>query len=155
VYKVLGKGGSRVSTVKIKSRATRVDTTFPLILSKLGVFSAISIIICQQVASGGESQAGSSSLDWYFLLPSNIQPRQGPDCYTMSGSHSHVTPYFTTLGMFIIDDFLFEDEAGNPTGKVIAPQESAPLFPSTGVTPFLSNTLPVDRWWRDLCCYRG
>ncbi|KAH6915139.1 Ribokinase-like protein [Coprinopsis sp. MPI-PUGE-AT-0042] len=29
-----------------------------------------------------------------------------------------MNPHFTTLGMFIIDDFSFADEQGNPTGKI-------------------------------------
>jgi hypothetical protein len=32
--------------------------------------------------------------------------------------------HFTTLGMFIIDEFSFADEHGNPTGKVVPPQGS-------------------------------
>ncbi|KAG2013910.1 hypothetical protein CC2G_010774 [Coprinopsis cinerea AmutBmut pab1-1] len=35
---------------------------------------------------------------------------------------STTTPHFVTLGMFIIDDFSFADEHGNPTGKVVDPQ---------------------------------
>ena len=32
--------------------------------------------------------------------------------------------HFVTLGMFIIDDFEFLDEDGNPTGKELPPQVS-------------------------------
>ena len=34
------------------------------------------------------------------------------------------SPFFVTLGMFIIDEFLFMDEDGNVTEKEIDPQES-------------------------------
>lgn len=40
---------------------------------------------------------------------------------------SHCTedpPLFVTLGMFIIDEFLFMDEDGNASGKIVAPQGS-------------------------------
>lgn len=30
--------------------------------------------------------------------------------------------HFVSLGMFIVDEFLFEDEDGNPTGKSLGPQ---------------------------------
>lgn len=33
-------------------------------------------------------------------------------------------PLFVTLAMFIIDDFLFMDEDGNISGKIVAPQGS-------------------------------
>ncbi|KAK0191208.1 Ribokinase-like protein [Armillaria mellea] len=39
--------------------------------------------------------------------------------------HGYGTPQFITLGMFIIDEFSFLDDDGNPTGKELAPQESA------------------------------
>jgi hypothetical protein len=31
---------------------------------------------------------------------------------------------FVTLGLFIIDEFAFMDEHGQPTGRVLEPQES-------------------------------
>jgi len=34
-------------------------------------------------------------------------------------------PLFVTLGMFIIDEFSFSDEAGNSTGKVFDTQGSS------------------------------
>ena len=33
-------------------------------------------------------------------------------------------PHFVTLGMFIIDEFSYLDDEGQPTGKTLAPQES-------------------------------
>jgi hypothetical protein len=33
-------------------------------------------------------------------------------------------PHFVTLGMFIVDEFSYVDEHGQPTGKVLPPQES-------------------------------
>ncbi|KAK0453374.1 Ribokinase-like protein [Armillaria borealis] len=36
--------------------------------------------------------------------------------------HGYGTPQFVTLGMFIIDEFSFLDDDGNPTGKELAPQ---------------------------------
>jgi hypothetical protein len=33
-------------------------------------------------------------------------------------------PHFVTLGMFIIDEFIYADEQGLPTGKTVPPQES-------------------------------
>lgn len=36
--------------------------------------------------------------------------------------HESKTRQFVTLGMFIVDEFTFEDENGIPTGKTIAPQ---------------------------------
>lgn len=33
------------------------------------------------------------------------------------------TPVFVTLGMFIIDEFAFLDDHGQPTGRTLAPQE--------------------------------
>ena len=32
--------------------------------------------------------------------------------------------HFVSLGMFIVDQFLFEDEDGSPTGKSLDPQVS-------------------------------
>jgi hypothetical protein len=34
-------------------------------------------------------------------------------------------PLFVTLGMFIIDEFLFMDEGGNASEKSVAPQGSS------------------------------
>lgn len=44
--------------------------------------------------------------------------------------HGYGSPQFVTLGMFIIDEFSFLDDDGNPTGKELAPQErlTARLF---------------------------
>jgi hypothetical protein len=38
-------------------------------------------------------------------------------------SDTSLTMTFATLGMFIIDEFSFEDEQGKPTGKVMDAQE--------------------------------
>ncbi|EAU84575.2 hypothetical protein CC1G_00094 [Coprinopsis cinerea okayama7 len=51
---------------------------------------------------------------------------------------STTTPHFVTLGMFIIDDFSFADEHGNPTGKVVDPQASFILL-SLGHVPYLEH----------------
>jgi hypothetical protein len=37
-------------------------------------------------------------------------------------SHGQLQRQFVTLGMFIIDQFSFEDEDGKPTGKTQAPE---------------------------------
>ncbi|KAH7916744.1 Ribokinase-like protein [Hygrophoropsis aurantiaca] len=41
-------------------------------------------------------------------------------------------PQFSTLGMFIIDEFSFADEEGHPIGKTIPSQESQLICPSIG-----------------------
>ena len=42
----------------------------------------------------------------------------------MAEDNSTSRRHFVSLGMFIIDQFSFADEDGNPTGKTLAPQAS-------------------------------
>ena len=65
---------------------------------------------------------------------------------------------FVSLGMFIVDQFLFEDEDGNPTGKYLDPQVS--LRKRATHVCLLFNfsknlNVNVDRRRGDLCCYRS
>ena len=52
-----------------------------------------------------------------FLLHSIPKPTDSMDEPAISKS-------FVTLGMFIIDEFAFMDEHGEPTGRILEPQES-------------------------------
>ena len=50
-------------------------------------------------------------------------PLTAPD-YNAMTHRTEDAPLFVTLGMFIIDEFLFMDEDGNTSGKTVAPQGS-------------------------------
>ena len=43
---------------------------------------------------------------------------------------------FVSLGMFIVDQFLFEDEDGNPTGRNLDPQVGLCRYDGDGAPPF-------------------
>ncbi|KAF8633672.1 hypothetical protein AX15_001283 [Amanita polypyramis BW_CC] len=58
-----------------------------------------------------------------------------------------VSSIFVTLGMFIIDEFLFMDEEGNITEKKLDPQESG----SRLHRPLVSYLSFLD-WWRGYIC---
>lgn len=54
------------------------------------------------------------------------------DCHThkllldhIAMTHSGSPPLFVTLGMFIIDEFLFMDGGGNASEKTVSPQGSS------------------------------
>jgi hypothetical protein len=74
---------------------------------------------------------------------------------------------FVSLGMFIVDQFLFEDEDGNPTGRSLDPQVGlrAEMKETVSRTSFARMDLflifssnfdvDVDRRRRNLCRYRS
>jgi hypothetical protein len=72
---------------------------------------------------------------------------------------------FVSLGMFIVDEFLFEDEDGNPTGRNLDPQvslcrrsgDNPPRNPSACSLLIFPSGFGVDvDWrWRNLCCHRS
>jgi len=63
---------------------------------------------------------------------------------------------FVSLGMFILDQFLFEDEDGNPTGRNLDPQVSLRTH-ATCVYSLLifsqNSNVNVDRRRGNLCRY--
>jgi len=65
---------------------------------------------------------------------------------------------FVSLGMFIVDRFLFEDEDGNPTGGNLDPQVSPHRYVAHVCLPLTFSTNPnvnVDRRRGNLRRYRG
>ena len=51
--------------------------------------------------------------------------------------------HFVSLGMFIVDQFLFEDEDGNPTGRSLDPQVGPRRHDGDNVSHFLCSYVPV------------
>lgn len=65
----------------------------------------------------------------FYLISAALFSERKP---SLSSDHAlgrppyrHIMPprEFVTLGMFIVDEFSFQDEHGVPTGRVLAPQE--------------------------------
>ncbi|TFK56064.1 Ribokinase-like protein [Heliocybe sulcata] len=64
---------------------------------------------------------------------------------TTTGEH----PHFVSLGMFIIDEFEYLDEHGQPTGRTLSPQGSRPTLPAKKVGMIIDRGTDFANWIQD------